>query len=66
MDILTTLDENALSSDETFTFENGFNVAVAFTAYDAETEWILDPSYGELVFKQYSWGINPDGSYFTK
>ena len=35
---------------------NGFNVAAAFTAYDNESENILDPSYGELVFNHYWWG----------
>ena len=42
--------------DFTFNYNNGFNIAVAFTAYDDETEWILDDSYGEIVFNAFSWG----------
>ena len=38
-------------------------MAAAFTAYDSETENILDPSYGELVFNHYFWGTNADGVY---
>ena len=52
--------------DFVFSSENGLNVAVAFTAYDSETEPILDESYGKLVFNSYEWGPNPDGSYFTR
>ena len=40
------------------------NIAVAFTAYDNEEEWILDKSIGELRFTEYSWGENDDGSYY--
>ena len=66
VDILTEIYEKELTYDDTFSYQNGLNVAVAFTSYDSETEWILDPSYGELVFKHFAWGPNPDGSYFTK
>lgn len=65
MDILTTLNEDALTSDDIFTYRNGLNIAAAFTAYDGEMEWMLDPSYGEIVFKHFSWGEDPeDGSFF--
>ena len=37
-------------------FEQGLNFAFAFTAYDNETEDILDPSYGKLIFSRYEWG----------
>ena len=60
------MNEHALTSDSVFTYKTGLNFAVAFTAYDGETEWILDPSYGELVFKLNSWGVNPDGTFFIK
>ena len=44
--------------------KDSFNLAAAFTAYDNETEPILDPSYGELVFKHCYWGkLNEDGEY---
>ena len=39
-----------------FGSEDGFNVAVALTSYDNEREWIIDPSYSELIFQAYSWG----------
>ena len=66
VDIITTLKEFALTSDDIFSYQNGFNIAVAFTRYDGETEWILDPTYGELAFINYSWGVEADGSFFTK
>lgn len=37
-------------------------VAAAFTDYDSETEHILEPEYGQLVFKHFSWGEAADGS----
>ena len=33
-------------------------MAVAFTAFDGQSEAILDPSYGELVFKLITWDDN--------
>lgn len=42
---------------------NWFNIAAAFTGFDSETEDILDPTYGELVFMHYYWGIQEDGNY---
>ena len=39
---------------------------MAFTAYDSEEEWILDPSYGELNIVSYEWGLFADGSTFAK
>ena len=62
---MTTVEENALTPDDRFTYKNGFNVAAAFTAYNGNTEWSLDPSYGELVIKHYAWGEREDGSYFA-
>ena len=47
-----------------FDYNQGLNLAMAFTAYDDETEPILDKSYGEIIFQEYSWGVNEDGSYF--
>ena len=38
------------SDEDIFSHKNGLNIAVALTAYDEDTEWILDPKYGELVF----------------
>ena len=66
VDVISTV--NDLHFDDSFIFksENGFNVAEAFTRYDDEKEWILDPSYGELLFNSYTWGPENDGSYFTE
>lgn len=48
--MLQTLEMNAFADDYRFTVENGFNLAVAFTAFDNEPDPILDKSYGEVVF----------------
>ena len=66
VDILSTTNEDFYSSDDTWSSENGFNIAAAFTAYDSETEWILDPTYGSLVINHFSWGIDENGDPFTK
>ena len=47
-----------------FSYEQGLNIAAAFTAYDDVEEPILDESIGELVFKAYTWGLNEEtGKY---
>ena len=33
---------------------------MAFTAYDAVTEPILDPSYGKIIFNSFSWGFGSE------
>ena len=66
VDILSTVNEDFYSSDDTWSSKNGFNIAAAFSAYDSETEWILDPTYGSLVFNHFSWGIDENGDPFTK
>ena len=48
-----------------FDFEQGLNFAFAFTAYDSETENILDPSYGRITFNRYAWGIREDNEFFV-
>ena len=42
------------------------NVAAAFTSYDDEVEMMLDKSIGELVFNYFEWGINDDGTYYSR
>lgn len=37
---------------------------MAFTAYDSETEPILDPKIGKVVFKAYEWGPDPETGVF--
>ena len=67
MDILSTILDLHLTDDDEFGSQNGLNIAVAFTAYDNETEWSLDPTVGELVFNSFSWGPVEDspGEFFT-
>ena len=57
-DIFSTVVEHSFDSDFVFSHkEHRFNIAAAFTAYDSETEPILDPRVGTLEFKAYEWGI---------
>lgn len=66
VDVLSTINDQFYSDDFIFSYENGLNIAVAFTAYDQEQEWILDPTYGSLIFNSYSWGPKEDGGYSTE
>mmetsp|Transcript_9947 Transcript_9947/g.12400 ORF Transcript_9947/g.12400 Transcript_9947/m.12400 type:complete len:147 (+) Transcript_9947:175-615(+) len=66
VDVLTANRDMFYSDDFIFGYEQGFNVAAAFTAYDSETEWILDKKYGEIFFNGFAWGPRPDGTYFTE
>ena len=64
VNILLTLRESWYDDDYKFTFENGLNLAVAFSGYNTKTEWELDPSYGKIMFSAYSWGVEEDGTFF--
>ena len=50
------------SAELEFGYENGLNIAAAFSAYDNQRERILDPSYGELVFMASDWRLEADGT----
>ena len=50
VDILSSKDESHFPESQIFTAEEGLNFAVAFTAYDNETEPILPPEIGEIKF----------------
>ena len=63
--IMTAINNNFFTSDDVLSYENNLNVAAAFTAYDSETEIILEPEYGELVFKHFAWGEAADGSGYV-
>ena len=65
VDVLSTINRLAFADDEVFSYKNGLNIAVAFTAYDSEKEWILDRKYGELYFQEQAWGEKADGTFFT-
>lgn len=68
VDILTTTQTMHYQDDANFTSANGLNFAIAFTAYDSESEWILDPTYGELVVNSYAWGpdSNSDSTFLEE
>lgn len=65
VDIMASLNEGVFDESYEFTHEQGFAVAVAFTAYDSNPEPILDKAIGELVFEHYTWGTDEDGKYYT-
>ena len=48
-DVRSVIHDQHFAKDYVFSSKNGLNLAVAFTAYDNEREWILDPAYGELL-----------------
>ena len=64
--MLSTTKDMFWTDDDKFTYDNGFNVGVAFTAYDSETEWILDKKYGEIFFNGFAWGPTDDGGFFVE
>jgi len=66
VDVLQTTKDMFWTDDDQFLYENGFNVGVAFTAYDSNPNWILEPKYGEIFFNGFAWGPRPDGTYFTE
>ena len=63
--IMLQTDDMHFDEMDRFTAKMGFNIAVAFTAYDSEQDWILDERYGELVVKSFSWGTGEDGKPYT-
>ena len=65
VDIRSYTQRQAHGADMIFDASKGLNIAIAFTAYDNVEENILDPSYGEIVFREYTWGTDDDGNYFV-
>lgn len=63
--VMQTVRDQAFTSDYVFSYEKGFNFAFAFTSFDNEKEWLLDPTYGEMVVKHSGWGVNSDKSVFS-
>ena len=63
--ILSVTSDLHFTDNDIFGFEDGLNIAVAFTAFDSEQEWILDPSYGDLIINEYKWGTDETGKPFT-
>ena len=54
-----------MTDDDSFTYDMGFNIAVALTRYDSDLEPFDDPTVGQVVFNHYKWGTNPDGQNFA-
>ena len=65
VDVLSATKDLYYSADDKFTYSNGLNIAVAFTEYNSNEEWELDPAYGSLVFNSYSWGPDENGVVST-
>lgn len=65
VNVLSTIKDSYFTDDDHFSYEQGLNIAVAFTAYDSERDPILIPQIGEIVINQYKWGFNEDGSVFS-
>ena len=53
VDVLSTTLDSFYDENFVFSYDNGFNVAVAFTGYNNEKEPELDPSYGKLVINAF-------------
>ena len=45
-----------------FDLEQGMDMAVAFSDFDNEREYDLDPSFGSLVFMTTEWKTFPNGT----
>ena len=66
VDILSAVLDYYHEEDFTFDYQNGFNVAIAFTDFSDETNWILDDSYGEIVAQVHTWGQYQNGTTYMK
>ena len=67
IDIKTSSTANYFDHNYVFDAEQGLELAVGFTAYDNNREWILDKSIGELAFIAYEWGEDKEtGDVFVK
>ena len=63
--VMTSTQDSFFDLDYRFGYEQGFNIAVAFTAYDSIEENILTPDIGRIVYRQYTWGYETDNRYFV-
>ena len=62
VDIASATNDSFFDPDFKFSYEDGLNFAMAFTAYDEDREPTLTPEYGKIVFNEVSWGY---GSNFS-
>ena len=65
VDILFSTQKNYFNETYVFDHDKGLNFAVGFTAFDTETEDILDPSYGRIAFIKHAWGTDENGVPFS-
>ena len=63
--LLQTTIFRALTDNDEFSYDMGFNFAIALTRYDSETEPFDDPTIGHIQFNHFKWGTNPDGTLFS-
>ena len=67
IDIKTSSTANYFDHEYVFDAKQGLELAIGFTAYDNEREYILDKSIGELMFVAYEWGEDAQsGDVFSK
>ena len=64
VDVLSTTLDSFYDEFFVFGYNNGFNLAVAFTGYNNVVDYELDPSYGRLVFNAAKWGTLPNGTFY--
>ena len=50
VDITSATNDSFFDDEYEFSYEDGLNFAMAFTAYDEVSEPILAPEYGKIVF----------------
>ena len=64
VDVLSTINDRFFTPDDAINLvDDGFNIAAAFSAFNSDPEPTLDPSYGELLFLHYFWGVQENGEY---
>ena len=66
VDIMATELADYLPYDYKFDYDQGLNLAIAFTSFDNNPDPILDKSYGELIFNAYEWGSDENDNYFVR
>ena len=63
--VMTSNQDSFFDLDYSFGFEQGFNIAVAFTAFDNNEENILMPEIGRIVYRQYTWGDDAEKNKYV-
>jgi len=63
--VLSTEIDSAIADTDVYDTSNGIKIAVAFSAYDDNTEPILEESLGRVVFSKWHWGARENGTTFS-